>query len=116
MKLISLTLGTALVLLATTAFAHDLTYFGPIKAGATKTVKVDLPVGKLTVEITSSSLDTKFNCQFSYSSYGGVVDEQRDTHKCLRNFIVQSDSSMNVSVTNLDKDSDYRIWVHDTRQ
>jgi hypothetical protein len=113
MKTTSVALVAAVILLATTVFAHDLSYLGPIKAGATKTVKVDLPAGRLTVEVTSSSAETKFNCQFSYS-YGGVVDEQRDTHKCLRNFLVQSDSSMSVSVTNLGKESDYKIWVHDT--
>jgi hypothetical protein len=114
MKLTSL-LGAALVLFATTAFAHDLTYFGPIKAKETKTVKVDLPAGKLTIEVTSSGTDTKFNCQFS-SSYGGVVFEQLNVTKCLGNVVAQSDSSMNLTVTNLGKDSDYRIWVHDTRQ
>ena len=113
MKLTSL-LGVAVVLLATTAFAHDLTYLGPIRSRETKTVKVDLPPGKLTIEITSSGTDTKFNCQFS-ASYG-IVFEQLNVIKCLGNVVTQSDSSMNVSVTNLGKDSDYRIWVHDTRQ
>jgi hypothetical protein len=114
MKLTSLTLGAAFVLLATTAFAHDLTYLGPIRAKETKTVKVDLPPGKLTIEVTSSGTNTKFNCQFS-TNYGGVVFEQLNVSKCLGNVVVQSDSSINVGVTNLGSDSDYRIWVHDTR-
>lgn len=114
MKLTTL-LGAAVVLISATAFAHDIGYICPIKSKETKTVKVDLPAGKLTVEVTASVPNTTFNCQFS-STYGGVVDEQKNTQKCLRNFIVQSDSSMNVSVTNLGKDADYRVWVHDTGQ
>lgn len=113
MKLASL-LGAAIVLCATTALAHDLTYTGPIKSGETKSVKVNLPDGKMTVEVFSPNVETKFNCQFSYT-YGGVVDEQKNTPKCLRNFIVQSENTMVVSLTNLGKDSDYRIWVHDTK-
>ena len=106
-------LGAAIVLFAATSFAHDLTYIGPIKSQESKSVKVDLPAGRLTIEVTSSNADTKFDCWFA-APYGGVTDVQKDTHKCLRNFIIQSDSTMNVSVYNLGKESDYRIWVHDT--
>jgi hypothetical protein len=103
----------AILLVSATAFAHDLTYLGPIKANETKNVRVEIPAGKLTVEVYSSSPDTKFNCQFQ-TGYGGVVFEQVDTHRCVGRFVTQSDATMNVGVHNLGKDSDYKIWVHDS--
>lgn len=112
MKL-SLLFGLAVALISTTALAYDLTYLGPIKAKETKVVRVDLPIGKLSVEVTSSNAETRFNCQFS-SSYGGVVFEQNNVAKCVSNVVTQGDTSMNVSVSNLGRDSDYKIWVHDT--
>ncbi len=111
MKFTSL-LGVSLVLFATTAFAHDLTYVGPIKTGETKNVKVELPVGKLTVEVYSSFPDTKFNCQFQ-AGYGGIVFEQTNTSRCVSRVVIQSETTMSVSVKNLSKDADYKIWVHD---
>lgn len=112
---ISTLFGAAALLLATTALAHDLTYMGPIKSKETKTVRVELPSNsKLSVEVFST-YDTKFNCQFS-SSYGGIVFEQTNTDRCVTSVNVTSESSMSVSVTNLGKDADYRIWVHDARQ
>lgn len=113
MKLSSL-IGAAIVLVATTAFAYDLTYLGPIKAHETKSVKVDLPAGKLTVEVYSTFPETRFNCDFS-TNYGSVVFVQRNTPRCVGNVVMQSDASMTVSVTNLGKDSEYKIWVHDTQ-
>ena len=112
MKLTHL-LGAAIVLFASTASAHDLTYTGPIKEHETKNIKVELPAGKLTVEVFSSGGDTKFNCSFA-TSYAGVVFVQNNTPKCVGNVVMTSDSSMMVTVTNLSKESDYKIWVHDT--
>lgn len=105
--------GAALALFSTVALAHDLTYMGPIKANETKSVKVELPAGKLTVEVFSSSPETKFNCQFQ-SGYGSVVFEQTNTHRCVGKVVTQSESTLNVSVKNLGMDSDYKIWVHDS--
>lgn len=105
--------AAAILFVSATALAYDLTYLGPIKANETKTVKVELPTGKLTVEVYSTSPDTKFNCQFQ-SGYGGIVFEQTDTHRCVGRLVTQSESSMSVSVKNLGKDSDYKIWVHDS--
>jgi len=104
--------AAAILLVSVTALAHDLTYMGPIKANETKNVKVELPTGKLTIEVYSSSPDTKFNCQFQ-AGYGGVVLEQVDTHRCVGRFVTQSDTTMSVGVRNLGRDSDYKIWVHD---
>lgn len=112
MKLSAL-LGAAIVLFSTFALAHDLTYMGPIKAGETKTVKVEVPSGRLTVEVFSSFPDTKFNCQFQ-SGYAGIIFEQTNTSKCVGKIVNQSDTTMSVSVKNLGKDSDYKIWVHDS--
>lgn len=112
---ISTLFGIAVLLFATSALAYDLTYLGPIKAKESKTVRVELPRGPLTLEVSSSFKDTKFNCQFS-ASYGGVVFEQNNTDRCIANVNSTSDNSMSVTVTNLGKDSDYRIWVHDARQ
>lgn len=103
----------AILFVSATAFAHDLTYLGPIKANETKNVRVELPVGKITVEVYSSSPDTKFNCQFQ-TGYGGVVSEQVDTHRCVSRFVTQTDATLSVSVKNLGNDSDYKIWVHDS--
>lgn len=103
----------AILLVSATALAHDLTYLGPIKANETKSVKVELPIGKLTVEVYSTSPDTKFNCQFQ-SGYGGIVFEQTNTSRCVGRIVTQSESTMSVSVKNLGKDSDYKIWVHDS--
>ncbi len=110
---ISALFGVAVALLSTVALAHDLTYMGPIKANETKTVKVELPAGKLTIEVYSSSPSTKFNCQFQ-SGYGSVVFEQANTYRCVGRVLIQSDSTLNVSVKNLGADSDYKIWVHDS--
>ena len=109
---ISAILGAAILLVSSVALAHDLTYLGPIKANETKTVRVDLPAGKLMVEVFSSSPETKFNCQFQ-SGYGGVIFEQTGVSKCVSKTVTQSDTSIMVSVKNLGKDSDYKIWVHD---
>lgn len=106
-------IAAALLFVSATAMAHDLTYFGPIKANEIKNVKVELPIGKLTIEVFSSSPETKFNCQFQ-SGYGGVVFEQTDTHRCIGKTVTQSDTSLTVTVKNLGKDSDYKIWVHDS--
>ena len=111
MKLSAL-LSSAFVLFATSALAHDLTYLGPIKAGETKTVKVEVPAGKLTVEVYSSFPDTKFNCQFQ-AGYAGIIFEHTNTSRCVSKISNQSDTTMSVSVKNLGKDSDYKIWVHD---
>src|SRR5579864_7852264 len=107
MKLSAL-FGVAIVFISATALAYDLTYLGPIKAKETKVVKVDLPTGKLAVDVTSDDAATRFNCQFS-SSYGGVVFEQNNVAKCTMTATMQSDTSMNVSVTNLTADSSYKI-------
>lgn len=112
MKLSTL-FGAALVLFSTAALAHDLTYMGPIKANETKNVKVELPAGKLTVEVFSSSPETKFNCQFQ-TGYGSPVFEQTNTSRCVGRLVNQSDTTMSVSVRNLGRDSDYKIWVHDS--
>jgi len=109
---ISTIIGAAILLISSTALAHDLTYMGPIKANETKNVKIELPTGKLTVEVFSSSTETKFNCQFQ-SGYGGIVYEQTNVYKCITHVATQSDTTMTVSVKNLGKDSDYKIWVHD---
>lgn len=106
------TIAASILLFSSAAFAHDLTYMGPIKANETKTVKVELPAGKLTVEVFSSSSDTNFNCQFQ-SGYSSVVFEQTNTRKCTIGVSNNSDNTMTVSVKNLGKDSDYKIWVHD---
>lgn len=105
--------GVALALFSTAALAHDLTYMGQLKASETKTVKVELPAGKLTVEVFSSSPETKFNCQFQ-SGYGSVIFEQTNTPKCVGKIVTQSDTSLQVSVKNLGKDTDFKIWVHDS--
>ncbi len=110
---ISSIIAAAILLVTTTALAHDLTYMGPIKANETKTVKVEIPSGRLTVEVYSSSPDTKFNCQFQ-TGYGGIVFEQTNTSRCVGRLVNQSDATMSVSVRNLGKDSDYKIWVHDS--
>jgi len=101
----------AILLVSATALAHDLTYMGPIKSNETKNVKVELPAGKLAIEVYSTSPDTKFNCQFQ-ATYG-VVFEQLNTSRCVGRTVTQSDTTLNVSVHNLGKDSDYKIWVHD---
>ena len=107
--------GVAALTFATSALAHDLTYMGPIKSKETKSVRVEIPGNsKLAVEVFST-YDTKFNCQFS-ASYGGVIFEQTDTARCVTKVTTSSDTSMTVNVTNLGKDADYRIWVHDARQ
>lgn len=111
MKLSSI-IGATILFISAVALAHDLTYLGPIKANETKNVKVELPAGKLAIEVFSSSPETKFNCQFQ-SGYGGVVFEQTNTPRCVGKVVIQSDNSMIVSVKNLGKDSDYKIWVHD---
>lgn len=103
----------AVLLVSATALAHDLTYMGPIKANETKTVKVELPTGKLTVEVYSTSPATKFNCQFQ-SGYGGIIFEQNNTARCVGKTVTQSDTTLTVSVKNLGPDSDYKIWVHDS--
>ena len=105
--------GTALILFSTVALAHDLTYMGQIKASETKTVRVELPAGKLTVEVFSSSPETKFNCQFQ-SGYGSVVFEQTNTPRCVGKVVIQSDTTLHVSVKNLGKETDFKIWVHDS--
>lgn len=109
---ISTIIGAAILFVSSAALAHDLTYMGPIKTNETKNVKVELPAGKLTIEVFSSSPETKFNCQFQ-SGYGGIIFEQTDTHKCINRVSVESNSTLNVGVKNLGKDSDYKIWVHD---
>lgn len=113
MKLSAL-FGVAIVFLSATALAYDLTYLGPIKAKETKVIKVELPAGKLAVDVTSDDEGTHFNCQFA-STYGGVVFEQNNVTKCVANVNTQSDTSMTVSVTNLGKDSSYKIRVHDAQ-
>lgn len=113
MKLSAL-FGVAIVFLSATALAYDLTYLGPIKAKETKAVRVDLPTGKLAVEVTSDDEVTRFNCQFA-STYGGVVFEQNNVARCFTNVNTQSDTSMTVSVTNLGKDSSYKIRVRDAQ-
>lgn len=105
--------AVAILLISATAFAHDLTYMGPIKANEAKSVRVELPVGKLTIEVFSSNPETKFNCQFQ-SGYGGVVFEQTDTFRCVGRVVNQSETTMSVNVRNLGRDSDYKIWVHDS--
>ena len=112
MKLPSI-IAAAILFVSATALAHDLTYLGPIKANETKTVKIELPPGKLTVEVFSSSPETKFNCQFQ-TGYGSPVFEQTNTSRCVGRLVNQSDTTMGVSVKNLGKDSDYKIWVHDS--
>jgi hypothetical protein len=103
----------AILLFSSTALAHDLTYMGPIKSNETKSVKVELPAGKLVIEVFSSSPETKFNCQFQ-SGYGGIVFEQTNTSKCVGRTVTNSDTNITVRVTNLGPDSDYKIWVHDS--
>ncbi len=110
MKLSAL-IGAAIVLFATTAFAYDLTYLSPIKAKETKAIKVDLPAGKLKVEVFSDDSDSKFNCQFT-TIYGGIVFEQTNVVKCSVNVDVQNDTTMTATVTNLGKDTQAKIWVH----
>lgn len=109
---ISAIIGAAILLVSSVAFAHDLTYLGPIKSNETKNVRVELPAGKLTIEVYSSSPETKFNCQFQ-SGYGSAVLEQTNTYRCVSKFVTQSDTTLMVSVKNLSKDSDFKIWVHD---
>lgn len=100
-----------ILLVSATALAHDLTYMGPIKSNETKNVKVELPAGKLAIEVYSTSPDTKYNCQFQVAY--GVVFEQTNTSRCVGKTVTQSDTTLNISVKNLGKDSDYKIWVHD---
>ena len=111
MKISSILL-LSILLISGSASAYDLTYLGPIKAHETKNVRVDIPSGQSTIEVFSSSKDTKFNCEFT-SSYGGFVFEQKNTDKCLANLKSQSESSLIIQLTNLGNDSDYKIWVHD---
>jgi|SRR5579885_628846 len=113
MKITSLFAAAAL-LVAVPALAYDLTYMGPIKAKETKSIKVHLPDGKSQVEVWAS--DAKINCQFATATYGGVVIEQNAVARCNIIPIVKGDTDIVVSVTNLEnKDSDYRIWVHDPK-
>jgi hypothetical protein len=111
MKLASL-LTVAALCVALPAMAYDLTYMGPIKSKETKSVKVHLPDCKSQVEVWSS--DGKISCQFATATYGGVVVEQNNVARCNIIPIVKGDTDIVVNVTNLEnKDSDYRIWVHD---
>jgi hypothetical protein len=113
MKLSSL-LAAAVLLVAGTALAYDLTYLGPIKTKETKTVKVRLPDGKSKIEVWSPSGNGKVTCRFATATYGGVVVEQSNVDRCIILPIVSGETDITVSVTNLEnKDSDYRIWVHD---
>jgi hypothetical protein len=113
MKLSSLFVVAALCV-AAPALAYDLTYLGPIKAKETKSIKVHLPEGKSKVEIWSPSDNGKVTCQFGTATYGGVVVEQSNVSRCVILPAVSSETDITVSVTNLEnKDSDYRIWVHD---
>lgn len=99
------------LLIAAPALAYDLTYMGPVKAKETKTVKVHLPDGKSQIEVWTD--DGKVSCQFATSTYGGVVVEQNEVSRCNIVPVVKGETDIMVSVTNLGKDSNYRIWVHD---
>jgi len=114
MKHIYSLIALSIVFVTGAAFAHDLTYLGPIKNKESVSLKLELPKGELTVEVFSSDKDTKFNCDFGFT-YGEVVLEQTNTSKCFGNFNVTSHSAMLMKVTNLSKDSDYKIWVHNRR-
>lgn len=112
MKLTNLLIAAVLTF-ASSALAYDLSYLGPIKAKETKSIKVHLPVGKTQIEVWSPSDGGKITCRFGTSLYG-VVLEQSNTAKCTINPVVKDETDMTVDVTNLEnKDSDYRIWVHD---
>lgn len=112
MKLISL-IGVAALFVATSAFAYDMSYMGPIKAKETKSIKIHLPAGKSIVEVWSPGGNSKFNCQFAASAYG-VEFEQTNTTKCLINPLVKDDMDIQVNITNLEaSQTDWRIWVHD---
>lgn len=111
MKYIS-TIILAILLVTTPAFAHDLTYYGPLKAKESKSVNVDLPAGKLTIEVFSTT-GAKLDCKFVAL---GVAFEQNNSPKCLVNVNVVSTGHIAVEVSNPEnKESDYKIWVHDTK-
>lgn len=106
------TIILAILLVTVPAFAHDLTYYGPLKAKETKAINVDLPAGKLTIEIFSTT-GSKLDCRFVAL---GVAFEQNNTPKCTVNLNVASTGHIEVQVYNPEnKESDYKIWVHDTK-
>jgi len=113
MKLVSLATVAVLFLALP---AYDMSYMGPIKAKETKQVKIHLPSGRSTVEVWEPTDNGKLDCKFATSAYSGIEVEQDNTNKCIISFDVKDDTDYMVKISNLEvKDSNWRIWVHDTK-
>ena len=109
MKITSL-FGAAILCLATSAFAHDMTYIGQVKPHETVTWKVELPEGKSTTQVSTSTPET-ISCTF-YNSEGMVIFDAKSVSFCLYDRDIPADTISALITNESNQVLSLNIWVH----
>lgn len=116
MKNIIAILSTSILLVSASAFAvEDLTILGALKAKQSVTRKVYLQEGKNTLEVFTGDA-SRISCAFPLEGYSSVSVENTKTTRCVGNLTVSRPLTLDVRVSNEEnKDTEYRIWIHETK-
>src|SRR5208282_3386996 len=84
MKMTSL-FGVAVVCLATSAFAYDMTYILPVKAGHFDSSRVELPEGNSSVTVRASN-EKNISCRVTDAATGNpAAPDQNEVKTCYFN-------------------------------
>lgn len=90
--------------------AQDLTKFGSLDAGQTKSVKVSLDKGKSVVSVYTMG-ESLLSCKFIDSS-GNVGLEQKKVKRCRGESALNAPADITVQITNEDsKPIEYRLHL-----
>ena len=101
---------------AAAADAYDWTHLANVKAHQTSQTVVELPGGKSTVEVWAHD-NAEISCTFIDRGTGNVAYQATKVQRCVGQASLSLPATMTVRITNeSNKDLDYRIWIHETRQ
>jgi hypothetical protein len=102
----------ASIVISTTVGASDWTILGSIRPNETVNKQITLPEGQIVVDVEPTNKQNIITCRFLNNAR--LIVEQADTNHCIIKPLLMEALTVNVRITNLQKDKgiDYKIWVH----
>lgn len=108
-------LGAAVLFIASTAMAYDMTYMSSLNPRETKSVAINLPAGKSMTEVWGTNGET-ISCTFIDPGTGNAAYQAKNVQRCVGRADLSLPSNLTVKITNSDmKSFEFRIWVHDVQ-